>query len=124
MSRGSLTPRVETKVPSKHTPGPWRALCGKHFTRVMRDSQGPADQTGTVQLCHIAGPEEDGLRPWNKDRWEADAKLMAAAPDLLESLRAVTPLLRMALLSTTVEIAREARPFLDAADAAIANAGG
>ena len=72
---------------SKHTPGPWRALCLKSYTRVIRDSQGPGDETGSVQICHIAGPEESDLRPFNKTRWEADARLLAEAPELLELLK-------------------------------------
>ncbi len=42
--------------------------------------------------------------------------------ELLESLREVTMLLKFALLSTTAEIAKEAKPFLDRADAAIRKA--
>lgn len=73
-------------VTASHTPAPWRALCLKDYTRVTRDSQGPNDPTGSVQICHIAGPEDGDLRPFNRKRWEADARLIAAAPTTLEAL--------------------------------------
>lgn len=69
-----------------HTPAPWRASCGKAYTLVTRDSQGKNDRAGSVLICRIAGPEDSELRPFNADRWEADARLIAAAPDLLEAL--------------------------------------
>lgn len=71
-----------------HTPAPWRASCGKAYTLVTRDSQGKDDRAGSVLICRIAGPEESELRPFNADRWEADARLIAAAPDLLEACEA------------------------------------
>lgn len=42
--------------------------------------------------------------------------------ELLAELKAVTLLLRAALLCTSVEVVREARPFLDKADTVIARA--
>ena len=62
----------------KATAAPWEALCLRKYTRVTRRSQGPRDETGNVQICHIAGPEEDDIRPWNGERWEADAALIVA----------------------------------------------
>lgn len=48
--------------------------------------------------------------------------LRAQSANLAAELKGMTMLFRTALLSTTVEIAREAKTFIDAADAAIANA--
>lgn len=93
-----------------HTPGPWRALCLKQYTRVTRDSQGRGDETGSVQICHIAGPEEADLRPFNKDRWEADARLIAAAPDMkaeIERLRASNAELELKIHATEQEALQE-----------------
>ncbi len=97
---------------TKHTPGPWRALCLSKYTRVMRDRQPMPDETGSVQICHIAGPGDNDLRPFNEDRWEADARLIAAAPELLEALQAV------------VRIADRKTVEFDKARAAIAKATG
>jgi hypothetical protein len=44
--------------------------------------------------------------------------------ELLPELKSMTLLFRSALLCTSAEIAREARPFLDRADAVIKRAGG
>lgn len=83
-------PQLDLTQFEGHTEGPWRALILKKYTRVFRDRQGPNDDTGNVQICHIAGPEEDDIRPWNGARWEADARLLAAAPDLLALARSLT----------------------------------
>ena len=71
---------------SGHTPGPWRAFCGRSNTQVTRDSQGSGDKTGSVSICHIAGAKDDDIRAFNGARWEADARLIAAAPELLAAL--------------------------------------
>lgn len=76
------------------TPGPWRALCKTHYTRVVRDRQARGDQVGSVQICHIAGPAESDLRPFNRERWESDARLIAAAPELYEALKPFAALLQ------------------------------
>lgn len=74
-------------VDKMHTPGPWRAFCGKAITQVTRDSQGAGDATGSVLICHIAGAKDADIRKFNGPRWEADACLMAASPDLLAALK-------------------------------------
>jgi hypothetical protein len=64
---------------SKHTPGPWRA-------QLHEDFEG---QWGVVSTCEIewliaeAAPHIDG------DPDEANARLIAAAPELLEALQAL-----------------------------------
>lgn len=98
-----------THVP---TPGPWRATAGGFvYFDGARERDGGAMQ---VAICRGRTPAEV----------VANAHLTAAAHDLLAELKNMTLLFRVALLCTTVEIAREARPHLDAADAAIARAEG
>jgi hypothetical protein len=71
---------------ARATKGPWRAVCKSHVTLVTRDSQGRNDDTGSVQICRIADAKDDDLRPFNGDRWEADAALIALAPTLAAEL--------------------------------------
>lgn len=87
------------ELAEKATKGPWRAFCGKSNTLVTRDRQGPGDETGSVQICHIAGADDEDLRPFNRDRWEADAKLIAFSREAL-------PTLARALLSREAEVER------------------
>jgi hypothetical protein len=68
---------------SKHTPGPWK---------VVRD--GNPLSAGIVAVIehspdrHIAVEEDHFGGPWcAPDTWEANARLIAAAPELLEALR-------------------------------------
>ena len=73
----------------KATPGPWRAFCGATHTRVYSDAD------GTVQVAEIAGPSDVGIRPWNGERWEADASLISVLvnnlPAILAALKAQQP---------------------------------
>ncbi len=102
-----------------HKPGQWRALCLSKYTLVMRDRQPGHDETGSVQICHIAGPGDNDLRPFNGDRWEADAHLIAAAPELLEALQLALPILEAANAKCTGETT-----FIQCVRAAIAKATG
>jgi hypothetical protein len=67
---------------SKHTPGPWK---------VVRD--GNPLSAGIVAVIEhserfLAVEEDHFGGPWcAPDTWEANARLIAAAPDLLEALR-------------------------------------
>jgi hypothetical protein len=73
------------------TPGPWRELCGKNYTRVL----GP-----DVEVASIAGPEDADIRKWNGERWEADARLICLLRNnlsaILSALEAV-PVMKEAL---------------------------
>lgn len=57
---------------SEHTPGPWK---------IGRNIIGVRDETGFKR--HIAAVL------WDDEQGKADARLIAAAPDLLEALRAL-----------------------------------
>ena len=104
--------------PAQHTPGPWIAAAGPSsvvgWPVVSREGR---------SICRLTWLETNSpTEEVFKEETRANARLIAAAPDLLAQLKSVTLLLRTALLCTTVEIAHEAKPFLAAADAAIANA--
>lgn len=71
-----------------HTPGPWR-VAGKasgHITYAGTDRD-----IGSVQIATVGAYRDKELLPFNRDRWDADARLIAAAPDLYEAL---SPVLR------------------------------
>lgn len=77
---------------AKHTPGPWRL---PHF--VSEDSGCDCgyifandDRMGAVASVHFHKRECDDNPP--KDEAKANARLIAAAPDLLEALKAVAAL--------------------------------
>jgi hypothetical protein len=60
-----------------HTPGPWRYV--KNTGVVTSDE---------CHIGYIGDFKDKELLRFNKDRWEADARLIAAAPELLEALEA------------------------------------
>lgn len=91
----------------KHTPGPWNRIIADGYT--VRHPQIYSD-TGPVANATWLG---DG----RLDELNANARLIAAAPELLEALRG----LRDAFLGTSVEVQADA---MRAARAAIAKAGG
>jgi hypothetical protein len=63
------------------TPGPWRYV--KNTGIVTSDE---------CNIGHIGDFKDKELLPFNKDRWEADARLIAAAPDLLAALESLRPI--------------------------------
>ena len=75
----------------KHTPGPWHAATSEHYTLggdqvevVLLDGEGMV----TDQICSVLlDTDNESQTGWR--RQEADARLIAAAPDLLEALKAV-----------------------------------
>lgn len=112
-----------------HTPGPWTA-----YAMVHEDTNEPmtpeqigeyvknsviksAEQSGTLQFLFVSAQKPDGpadvCHVGNGPTSPANAKLIAAAPDLLEALKAVRAF-AVAFSSCSVEVA--------AADAAIAKA--
>ncbi len=68
---------------SKHTPGPWlvsRSIDKRTATHVRTEAKLPGASDG-VSVCRIT---------YVDDRAAANACLIAAAPDMLEALEAVT----------------------------------
>lgn len=86
---------------SKHTPGPWH-LC-HHLESAEKDASCPCGYRGGIWgsdeehvVCEMGSADiagEEGLSPPRYPRAVelANARLIAAAPDLLEALRLVLP---------------------------------
>lgn len=83
---GERAARPDIEPAGAFTPGPWRAI--GHMGIVTRDATAPypADHTGNVEICRVGDWRDRELIPFNGERWTADARLIAAAPDLLETL--------------------------------------
>lgn len=93
---------------SAHTPGPWRYKPGDKYAHV------------------VGGNPEIGIADCAQDRpdspeWQANARLIAAAPQLLEALRDMKAKLEHAALRNDRQYIRD---MIDACDAAIAAATG
>lgn len=68
---------------STHTPGPWTTEVAAHRTWIA--AVGNNDDDPQIWTVRVAGPGE----AYQKGDKVADAKLMAAAPDLVDALRSV-----------------------------------
>lgn len=82
---------------SKHTPGPWK---------LVRDGQEPSDGWLLVQFREWSVYSE----PMHGDSigtQESDARLIAAAPEMLAALKAVLPVMRRRHLAYSLVIAVE-----------------
>jgi hypothetical protein len=97
---------------SKHTPGPWK-LVSKNAARNFND----------ISVRPVISPVKGLLLPIAKvsrfmpqNMAEANANLIAAAPDLLEELKKIT---RHFLTTTDPEVAALVRSSLDAIAKAI-----
>lgn len=99
---------IETKA--QHTPGPWHAgtMSGDVFAIKKR---------GTIPVCAVP---EDG-----SPNWEADARLIAAAPELLLALNRICDKVHAAFSQTSLKCAAQTLDSIDEiAKAAIAKAEG
>ena len=68
---------------SKHTPGPWRYQEGSDpYTHIVR-----AGETGLGRFVVQCGQSRDGIE-------EANARLIAAAPEMLLALYRILPLIQ------------------------------
>ena len=71
--------KAEPQAKAAHTPGNWVASCGQDFAVVLA----PDSRIQPVAVCHnIYGSVEETI-----DEDKANARLIAAAPDLLAALR-------------------------------------
>lgn len=76
------------------TPGPWRVF-GKMTGKIISENA-----PGWVEIGTIGDFDDDELVPFNAERWNADARLIAAAPYLAAdniALQAEVERLRKAL---------------------------
>ena len=62
----------------KHTPGPWRLIVGEYGCKRIGPSR-PGHQRGIREVCATVGL-------FDEDQDSANARLIAAAPELLEAL--------------------------------------
>ncbi len=84
---------------SKHTPGPWKPTYESDPYRLV-------DHTDGREIAAVSGVDNE-----NRD---ANARLIAAAPDLLEALKGLLPMWESGV----------SEPWVEAAKAAIAKAEG
>lgn len=116
-----MTATADSQSKTKHTPGPLFTLRATKLSDGGTDHAVMATINGKQRCIGEAFEVVDtGVRV----PAEANARLWAAAPDLLAELKQMRLLFQSALLCTTVEIAREAKPFLNSSAAAIAKAEG
>ena len=97
-----------------HTPGPWQVLpeeCDKPYIRVRGTVPGTR-----FRVANVLTPVYAGVHEREADETRANARLIAAAPELLEALRAVDVLFGHLARDSTQ------RTWLDNARAAIAKA--
>lgn len=70
----------------KHTPGPWAAKAGATSYPECDDVDCYVAVLSPAGREVVSLYERYSLRPDDRGCWEADARLIAAAPDLLEAL--------------------------------------
>jgi len=86
-----------------HTPGPWNVSSGQDDAIITTDDGSGA----SIAVVY-------GAHAWRKE-WQANARLIASAPDLLATLKALRPLFETGA-------AEEYAAEIEAAEAAIAKA--
>lgn len=110
---------------TKHTPAPWRfykATTQNRYevvTEAINPLMPPDCKTPLAHIASVYFAHFDGCGA-TKEQAEANASLIAAAPDLLEALKAVM----MKLKSNTLINERDVRFLTEAAEIAIAKAEG
>ena len=98
---------------SKHTPGPWT---------VDWSDDGPLIYTGDLLIASVSGSTEHvEVQGLDGETTEANAWLIAAAPDLLAALERI--LARLEMLNLFIERGEDAK-VVEQARAAIGNATG
>ena len=75
---------------TKHTPGPWYVGSGTYECRNIYSVASVTDDEGFTYQPIVATAEDDGI-----DCWDANARLIAAAPDLLRYLKEARRTLEM-----------------------------
>ena len=67
---------------TKHTPGPWYVGTGTYECRNIYSAAALTDDEGFTYQPLVANAEDDGI-----NCWDANARLIAAAPELLKALQ-------------------------------------
>jgi hypothetical protein len=110
---------------TKHTPGPWEV--DAHGSPVIY-GQSPKGRMRVADIRgwgHLTGGGHGALGLPDDQAiaiQEANGRLIAAAPELLEVAKELKELFRFALLSTSPTIARDGMEFIRKAEAIIAKA--
>lgn len=97
---------------SKHNPGPWRVDGQAH------------DMAGSAIIHDVNGFPVASTRSWIKEQHEANARLVAAAPDLLEACKRQVANIEQWLETGVPASADESQQIYNALKAAIAKAEG
>ena len=72
---------------SKHTPGPWVVLpeeCDRPYIRIRGTVLG-----GRYKIANVLTPCYEGVHEREAEETRANARLIAAAPEMLEALQAI-----------------------------------
>jgi len=100
---------------SKHTPGPWSVEClGEEYFLNTNHLYGVGSQVGTRRVAKVEGLGDES---------EANARLIAAAPDLLEACKTMLDCFKFIPVEAVEEYNKveAARKLLKAALARTAN---
>ena len=65
-----------------HSPSPWRRA-GENSGHIWAP-----DGDGVVQVAIVGAYSSRDILSFNRERWDADARLISAAPEMLEALEA------------------------------------
>jgi len=104
---------------SKHTPGPWTV------TQNFRGMAGVwPDSPGTNKPICMLAHDPDGPSKGPFENWQANANLIAAAPELLEALVEAVELIEFHMGSTHSETDEDEELVVKMAESAIAKAEG
>ena len=95
---------------SKHNPGPWTIAGEAH------------DLAGSAIIHDVNGFPVASTRSWIKEQHEANARLVAASPDLLAACKLQVANIEQWLETGTPATAEESQRIYDALRAAIAEA--
>ena len=99
---------------TQHTPGPWALLpeeCDKPYIRIRGTNLG-----GRYKIANVLTPVYERVHAREAEETRANARLIAAAPDLLEVLQYFMP-----FIDSEQDDERQA-PWVEKARAAIAKA--
>ena len=93
---------------TKHTPGPWKKAerLNGLWWHISAESSGLGPGQGRQAVACVHGGSKRGAKAY-AEMSEANARLIAAAPDLLEALREIMPFTATAAIGCHGEKCRE-----------------